>query len=47
MLDHVRELILKLDELGIKPSLNDADGDEDEEGEWEDASSEDDVDMTS
>ncbi|KAJ7170707.1 hypothetical protein C8R43DRAFT_980582 [Mycena crocata] len=36
LLEHVRELVGKLDALGIKPSPVDEDGGEGQEGEWED-----------
>jgi hypothetical protein len=44
MLAHVQELISQLDALGIKPSP--LDEEEDDQEDWEDASDEDDVDMT-
>lgn len=49
MLEHARELIGKLDTLGIKPSPLEEQGEEDEgdgDGDWEDDSDEDeDIDM--
>lgn len=45
LLEHVKELIARLDALGITASPLEGDGGEEDEGEWEDASEDGDGDV--